>query len=203
MELVSARIVQQGNNYHAIHGDDSGLFVEFYMEAVKDEEASVKEGRPIFRDREFIKIHIAGDKTRVTVRPIRLERDGREPSDPERFPRQWQAFKNKEFQPLEGTPITEWAPVTKSMAMELKAMNIHTVEALASVSDVNLNWMGARALRDQAKIWLEKAKGGSDVSRVMAENEQLKIDIEAMKQQIAAMANGKRKKGKEDGEESA
>jgi hypothetical protein len=196
MDFVTPTIVQQGNNYIVQHGTDSGLFVRFETKAIQDEEASTLEGRPIFRDVDFIIINIAGDKLTVHERPVDLVGNNRVPPDNIRFPRQWEAFKAKQTQPLNGTPITEWAPISKSLAMELKGMNIHTVEALAAVSDANLKWMGARELREKASAWLEKAKQGGDVSQLVAQLEQLRIDNEALKAQISAIATEKNKRGR-------
>jgi hypothetical protein len=205
MDFSSPKVVQQGNNYHVQHGDDSGLFVQFETRAIEDEEKSRQEGRPIYKDVDFVIIHVAGDRLTVRERQVDLVGNNRTPPDHIRFPRQWEAFKAQKQQPVEGTPITEWPPVSKSLAMELKGMHIHTVEALAAVSDQNLTWLGARELREKAKAWLEKAKAGGDVSRLVAENEQLKADMAALKAQMAAMAADKPKRGRkaeaDDGED--
>lgn len=191
-----ANIIKQGQNYIVSYGDDSGCHVEFSIEAIEDEEASVREGRPIYKDVEFITIRYAGDRNTVNKRPVKKYADAHGPEDAVRFPRQYQAFKNKQATVTEGTPITEWAMVSKSLAMELKGLNIHTVEMLAAVSDANLSWHGARTMRDKAKAWLEQAKSGAGVSKLQAENEQLRADVEALKAQIAALASEKRPVGR-------
>ncbi len=207
MELSTPKIVQHGSQYHVHHGDDSGLFVQFETRAIEDEEKSREAGRPIYKDVDFIVIHVAGDRLTIHERVVDLIGSNRTPPDNVRFPRQWEAFKAQKQQPLEGTPITEWPPVSKSLAMELKGLHIHTVESLAAVSDNNLNWMGARELREKAKAWLEKAKQGGDVSRLVSENMQLKADIEALKAQIAALAADKPRRSRkvteaDDGEDA-
>jgi hypothetical protein len=75
-------------------------------------------------------------------------------------------------------------------------MNSHTVEMLADVSDANLSWMGARGMRDKAKAWLEQAKGGAALSKLQAENESLRADLDAMKAQIAALGMAEEKRGR-------
>jgi len=87
-----------------------------------------------------------------------------------------------------GTPITEWPVVSKSQALNLKAMSIHTVEALAEVSDNALNWLGARELREKARSYLAAAAGGAALSQAQAENAALRADIEALKAQFADLA---------------
>lgn len=186
MDLATPTIIKQGNNYGVSHGDDRSLFVEFSIEPVKNEARSIEEGREIYEDKEYITIRFAGDKN--TVRKTRVKPG----SDwPHRFPMQWQAFKNQQVQVQEGTPITEWPLIGKSEAMELKAINIHTVDALAAVTDSNLKWHGARTLRDKAIYWLANAKDGAGLAKLQAENDDLRTQIEAMKNEIKALATQK------------
>jgi len=189
--LVDPTIIKQGNNYHVQHGNDAGLYVEFYVEAVEDKEASEKEGRPIFKDKDFITIHIIGDKNTIRKRPVRMRADAGQPSDPDRWPAQWAAFKNQQTPVAFGTPITEWAAITKSEAMSLKALNIHTVDSLAALGDNNLTWFGARPMRDKAKAWLAQAKDGSGLSQLQAENKKLRDDMEALQNQMQALIAAK------------
>lgn len=180
--FAEAHIVKRGQNYVVTHGDDSGLYVQFYLEAVKDEEESLKEGRPIFHDREYIKIIPAGDKNTVVCEPVSDEYRAR-------FPQQYAAFKNQGVQAQSGTPLEEWAMLTKSQVLTFKAVNIHTVEQLAAVSDGNLFnlGMGARDIREKAKAWLSSANGNAGVMAVQDQlNDALK-QIEALKNQMAGL----------------
>ena len=49
--FADANIIKQGNNLYVQHGDDSGLYVEFSMEAVENTEKSQEQGRPVFEKR--------------------------------------------------------------------------------------------------------------------------------------------------------
>jgi hypothetical protein len=201
MSLVQPQVIQQGNNYHVQHGTDAGLYVEFYTQAIQDEEETTKQGRPIFNDVDFIKIIPVGDKNTIVCRPVKHTADANTPPDTIRWANQWAAFKAQKEQPVSGTPVTEWAPLTKSQAMMLKGVHIHTVEALAEVSDANLNniGMGARELRDKAKAFLAQAAGGAGVSKLVEENKDLRIKLEAMQNQLNALAsNVKVKKNGKD-----
>jgi hypothetical protein len=192
MEFSSPDIIKRGGQVHVSYGDDNGLFVVFDNEAVPDKERSVSEGRPCFKNREVVTIHIAGGDT--VHRPVKYNSTAIEPSDMERFPKQWQAFKNKEVQVKDGTPIEEWAPISKSLAMELKAMNIFTVEDLVTLPDGKLNWMGSRELQKKAKLFIDSAKDAAPLLQVQEENAKLKRDMEALQQQFAAMSADKAKK---------
>lgn len=172
----------------ASHGDDKGLFVEFVTKAVHQPFLSEKEGRPIYKDVHYVTIDFPGDKTKRVDRPVKLESDNSGPSDPERFPRQWHLFQNQLDQTDDGMPITEWPPLTKSQALELKAMKIHTVEKLAELPDSACTWMGSRELRAKAQTWLETANGHSAEARLQLVIDQQAATMRAMQHQLDDLA---------------
>lgn len=180
--MYDVEIKKINGEYIAYHGTDEGLHVTIEMESLKDEEKSVLEGRPIYIDKPFITIRIPGDKTTVVKRPLREE-------DKYRFAIHWQRFLSQDYVASEGTPIEQWAIITKSQAMELKALNIHTVESLSEVSDANLKWPQARSLRDQAIKWLESANDGKIVAQWEHREKELVNEIETLKSEIAIMKN--------------
>jgi hypothetical protein len=188
MDFAQARIVESGNQLHVMHGDDSRLYVEFTMEAIHQTAKSEEEGRPIFKDVPHVHIHFPGDRTKQIFRPVKFVDDHQGPADPVRFPKQWAAFQAQAEQVQDGTPVEHWGPLTKSQAMEFKAMHIHTVEQLAGISDSNLSWLGARELRDKAIAWLAQADGGKETMRLTAENATLKADMEDLKRQMKEMS---------------
>lgn len=200
MDFAQAKVVEQGNQLHVVHGDDSRLYVEFTMEAIHQSAESEKQGRPIFKDVPHIQIHFPGDRTKKIFRPVKMEDDMQGPADPRRFPKQWSAFEAQREQVQDGTPIEQWGPITKSQAMELKSMHIHTVEQLAGIADSNLTWLGARQLRDKAEAWLKQADNGKEAMRLQAENDQLREDMALLQQQmrdLAARVEGRAEDGKE------
>lgn len=186
MAFTTPEVIQQGNNYHVKHGDDSSLYVKFDTETIIDEEKSIEAGRTVYVDREYVKIIPVGDKHTVICRPIRLEETNGVPPDNLRWPVQYNAFKNQQVQPQEGTPLEHWAPLTKSQVMNFKAVNVHTVEHLANVSDQNLNnlGMGARKFRDMAIKFIEDAKKGASSLKAQKEIDDLKTQVEALKNQL-------------------
>jgi hypothetical protein len=188
MDFAQARIVEQGNSLHVTHGDDSRLYVEFTTEAIHQTAKSEEEGRPIFKDVPHVRIHFPGDRTKQIFRPVKFEDDHQGPADPRRFPQQWRAFEAQQEQVQTGTPIEQWGPLTKSQAMEFKAMHIHTVEQLAGIADSNLSWLGARELRDKAVAWLAQAENGKESLRLTAELAKRDAQIEDMQRQIKELA---------------
>lgn len=165
-------------------GSDNGLFVEFYWKSVESKKKSIEAGRPIFEDKAYIKIIVPGDKTKSWDRPVQLIEDSGVPPDPVRWPRQWEAFKNQQKQVAEGTPLEEWAMISRSDAASFKAINIHTVEQLAAVGDHSLTVMGMRQWRDKAKAHIEKAKDGAFERKLVEQNEALQAQITALQNQL-------------------
>jgi hypothetical protein len=188
MDFAPARVIEQGNQLHVVHGDDAKLYVEFSMEAIHQPALSEQEGRPIYKDVPHIRIHFPGDRTKQIFRPVKVEDDQNGPSDAVRFSRQWVAFKAQQEQVQTGTPLLEWGPLTKSQAMELKGLHIHTVEQLAGIADNNLTWLGARELRDKAVAWLKQADGGKEALRLQGELDKRDMDISNLKEQMREMA---------------
>jgi hypothetical protein len=195
MSFVAARIdANAGNGTMATHGDDNGLYVEFEMRPFHLAFRSQEEGRPIYEDRPFITILFPGDKTKKIERWAVLSKDkdynDTNPADDERFPRQWAAFEKQEAAPSMGLPVTEWPPISKSEAAELKGLNFHTVESLAQASDQAIGFMGGLALREKARAWVESAKGHAAETKAAAENVQLREMMKVMQEQIDALKAG-------------
>jgi len=174
------QIIQSGNSFRVQHGTDAGLYVEFHFEPVKDEEASIEAGRPIFVDREYIKIIPVGDKMTVICEPVTDEYRAR-------WPQKYAAFKLQQHQPQEGTPLDQWAPLTKSQVLTFKGANVHTVEQLANVSDGNLAnlGMGARDIREKAIAYLKGAEGSAGVLAMQQQLNDAMRQIEALKNQLS------------------
>lgn len=158
---------------------DEKLHVTFRLEPLKDEAASREQGRPIFKEVEFIKIAVPGQKTEIVERVVREK-------DRERFARQYDRWKrNGEQEALIGTPLAEWPGITRSQVEELKHFNVRSVEQLANLSDGNAQkFPGIQALKAKAKDYLEKAKGNAPLEKMRAELSERDNQIEALRRQL-------------------
>jgi hypothetical protein len=140
------------------------LFVNFYTKAVEDAEASAKEGRPVHREAEFVTIIVPGDRD-TTEREVR-------PSDRDQFAQQYNAFKNKQEQPVSGTLLSSLPFLTKAQVADLNAGNVRTAEQLANMSDVLAQkFMGMNNLRKRTQDFLDAAAGNAPLERLNAELE--------------------------------
>jgi hypothetical protein len=159
---------------------DSRLQVRFYRKPVHQEQESMDAGRPIYKEFDFVHICVAGD-TLTEIDTFALQQHKT------RFPIQWANYMNRlgaNDEEVVGTPVAEWPLVSKSQAEELRAMKFHTVESIASASDLQLQRMGMAAgmspyaFRDKAKAFLNLATNA-------AETDKRESEINALKEELA------------------
>lgn len=149
---------------------DETLLVRFFIDAVEDGAASKREGRPIYKDVEWIDIRVPGSRDAV-IRPCRRE-------DYTRFPRHYDAFRariGKDDEPVVGTPLSTWPwhGMTRSRVEELKHFNVRTVEQLAGMSDgQGMRLLGFQQMKQAAAAYLETVKTTAPIARLQAQLEQ-------------------------------
>lgn len=170
------------------------LHIEFKNVAVENRAKSLKEGRPIFDQQEQVHIKFVGDTRKELVAPAH-EKCIRDPatnhwvSYAQLYHRHYDAFKSGEAAIGEGTPISELPFLTEARRAELRALHIHTAEALAQLEGTNLSRLGmfGRELKEQAKAYIERAKETALESRLSAENAALRVQLDALSAQVQAM----------------
>lgn len=171
-------MTQQAMEEHNRNRGDENLYVQFYKGHVEDREASLKEGRPIFKDAEFVKIIVPGDKNNIIDR---VARD----VDKRRFPRQYQAFRNNEEEYLSGTPLENWTYLSSAQVAELKYFGIRTVEQLANVNDSSgQNFAGFNKFKSKAQEYLDASASDAPLVQLQAELEERDQKIEEQEQTI-------------------
>lgn len=173
------------------------LVVVFKTTAVKDEGASAKAGRPIYKDMEVCEIRSPGDRLMVKVFPAHSfagwYRDENGDQTQQTYAMKYQAqylrFKNGKQQVQEGTPLEELPFLTQAKRMELKALNVYTAESLASLDGQPLKalGMGGRDLKNQAQAYIDNATGSAAVTKLATENASLREQMENMQREIAEM----------------
>lgn len=151
----------------------------FHIEPVQDEAATAAQGRPIFRNEERVQFIMPGSPNQPVFRVSDEHR--------ERWPDQYAAFRRGEDHSVEGTPLEQWPIMTRAMVLELKAMNVFTVEQCAGLSDMALQKIGrgGYALRERAKAYLDEAEALAFSERLNRENELLNSRIVAQDRQLA------------------
>lgn len=173
-------------NGHPVNVPESTpeVAVAFGMHYLLDPKKTAEAGHEVFRDVTFIKIAVPGDKNSLYFQPATdLHKV--------RFPKAWAAFQQRTAggQGRTGLPIEEWAPISRGMALTLKACHIHTVEDLAVVHDGHIDKIGgdARSLRAKAQAFLAQAKDSAATLRLAQEKEELQGQLKAMQEMILGL----------------
>ena len=167
--------------------DNHSLVVPYFRnEPFEDFEASKREGRPIFRDREVCEIRIAGDRNFAPVVPAHdmwMRVDGEEITYAQRFSDAYARFQEGREQVAYGTPLSELPFLTEAKRAELRALKVYTAEALASLDGKPLANLGqqGRELKNQAQAYLDNAKGSAKTVALSREVEQLREELAAMR----------------------
>lgn len=163
-----------------------GVYARFYWRPKKDEAASAAEGRPIFKDTEYVEIIAAGNSNNIVARPV-------SDMDRVRFRQAYAKFKEGDADQLVGTPLIELPWLTRSQVEELAYMKIRTVEQLATLNDAACGIPGMFDLKRKAEAWVKKAEGAAPFTALQKENEDLKARIAALEELLkkpAATAKG-------------
>ncbi len=159
---------------------DKKLLVKFYSKSVPDNDASAREGRPMFKDKEYVDIRVPGARDGVG-RPAT-------PRDKQRFPMHYSAFQQRIEAPVDGTPLSEYPAISRSLAEQLSFQNIKTVEQLADLNDNLMHTIpGAQNFKQKAKDWLEATKDDGVLSRMRDELSQRDAKLDEQAGQIAGL----------------
>lgn len=178
---------------------DNSLYVSFYKRAVEIADETAAQGRPIFRECDFVRIMVPGN---ALSEIDTIARDDHK----NRFPVQWARYINNQGESTQeqGTPIKEWPLVSVSQAEELRGLKFYTVEAIANASDTTLQKIGMVAgmspyeFRNKAKAFLnlanetaEASKKDEQITQLQEENAKIRAETDAklaqMQEQMAAI----------------
>lgn len=164
---------------------DKGLLVKFYVKPRQNKAESIKQGRPVFKDCEYIDIKTPGNRACSVGRPAT-------DADKQRFNEHYAAFKERtDTDQNTGTPLTEWNAISRSMAEELAFYHVKTVEQLATMADVQTSkFMGLFTLREQAQKWLKRVESEQPMLEMEARMEKMEAennDLRASLKEILAM----------------
>ena len=164
--FAETTVVGKGNNLKVIHGDDSGLWVEFYHNKI--------------HSKPFIRIRVPGDTKTEWDRPVSEQ-------DKERFNRQWEAFNQQRSQYGEQTMLETWEGLNDGQIRNFKAFNVQTVEQLANLTDGLIDKVGpgTRELVRRANAWIESTTAAAKEAALTKALQQSEDRIALQAQQIA------------------
>jgi hypothetical protein len=176
---------------------DDGAALRFYEEAEQNNFQSERNGRAIFDQILFVEVITPGSRESAPVficeRKYADECGIPEPERTqyyERYAKQIEAYRAGTSNiDVAGTPLSAWPRMTVAMCATAAAAGIFTIEGLAQLPDGNLTKFGpgARALRDQAKAFIDAAAGNAPLEALAAENANLRDEIARLSAAVAAL----------------
>ena len=159
-------------------GQQPKITVQFSVIAEQDMSESEKQGRPVFKEVEYITKYIPGDKDNVIHRPIRY-------MDKAEFPDAYKAFQMNKEQIVEGTPLEMLPFMGKAQIAELSYYGVKTAEQIVNMADVNgQRIMGFQQLKQKAKSYLDAVAGAAPAVRLQAELEKRDEEIALLKKMV-------------------
>lgn len=109
--------------------DRSQLIALFYDSVQPDAKATAEAGRPKFKNVTFIRILIPHDRQTKIDRPCSEQ-------DKSDFPEAWKNYELRHRSTPDGeTPLAMWPQLTPAQVFELRAIGVHSVDALAGMPD--------------------------------------------------------------------
>lgn len=158
-------------------GRDS-TFPRFHMHPVEDPVASAASGRPIFVQHERVQIIQPGN----TNSPVLAVTDEHR----NRWKEQYDAFRKGEEVSINGTPLEQWAYLPRTAVLELKALDLHTVEQVAGLPDNALHRIGmaGRNIRDMANAYLDEGAAAAITTEALARAEKAEARVAALEKQV-------------------
>ena len=164
---------------------DDHLGVVFYTRTVEDIARTLSEGRKCFREREYVKIMVPGDRHNIVDRPV--QKTGIMPTDDAmRFPRQYQRFQQRATQQAhDGTPLSLWTTIPSALAEELKFLNIFTVEQLANLADTHVAKIhGGPSWKQKAADFVQAMTDSAQMMKLQTELEKRDNEIDTLKKAL-------------------
>lgn len=164
--------------------------VWFSEEPIRNTAKSNQAGRPIFDNVIYCHIRCPGDRL--------LEIDRKATNiDRERYAAELEAFRRKQDTSVgSGTPLEMWPQLDRRQVAEFKAMNIFTVEHLATLNEGHAaNIMGFQQVKKKAETFLRAAQGAVEFERMESEVKKRDEVIAEMRARLAVL-EAKPKKGR-------
>lgn len=186
--LGNARVDWQGGQGNwgilSYSEEDKRAIVFFHKQAVWNEVKSIQAGRRIYDEQDFVSIQWPGEREQKIDRPVKLN------EDPYRWPRQWEQYRNRQEQTVDGTPLDLLFVHHPGIADNLKSAGVSTVEQLANLSATGMQniGMGAQDYVNYARAYLDHAKQGASFHEVQKELRDRDQKIKLQGQQIEALS---------------
>ena len=130
-------------------------------------------------DMEMVSILTPGDPKAT---PDRKVTDGLR----EKYREYYDLWKRSQTMSPTGTPLEIWPEMTTALVIQLKGINVFTVEQLAGLADANTgNIPFGKTLRNRARAWLEMKDKSDAVSAAAAQTQAMQDGMKMMEDRFA------------------
>jgi hypothetical protein len=168
--------------------EDAKLHVEFHRMPVIHPHKSQAAGRAIYEEKDFVRIHIPGDKNNIIDRPV-------DSIDEMRFSDRLAKWRAGQGEAMSGTPLSALPTMTPGKVAEYGYFHIKTIEQLASAADsVGGKFMGFQQDKSRAKAFLDVAAGNAPLEKMNEELAKRDEVIETLKAQVESLVHSSKKK---------
>jgi len=178
--------------------EDRPAYVRFERRAVKDNEATLREGHYVSKDEDYALVTPPYSKDCVIKTAAKWfdyvkkqVASGRVPmAHQELWEKTYARWQDGQEPPVDGTSIKDWNAISPAQCQNLINAGCRTIEDLAVANDEAMRrlGMGANDLKNKAKAWLQAAKDHGplteEVTQLKNQNKQLKGTIESLQEQI-------------------
>jgi len=176
--------------------------VWFEWSSEKDDQATAAQGVPVFDT--VLLAHVQGPGLMRSEAVLVVERkkpDGQVVENHRIYGPMIAAFKKNETGDMTGTPLTELAILDHGIRSTLKAMGVHSIEALANLADTaSQSLMGFQRFKQGAKAFLDQRAGQQPLAKMAADleterekNKQLQATIVSLDERLKDLEKPKRK----------
>lgn len=184
-------------------------FITFDTVSIEDRSKSIETGKTAWKDVDVAYVTPVGSKDRTelvvseyfTMLEKEVMNDRFDPSWLANYKQSYENYKIGKVDDVEGTALKNWPSLgSPSLLKLLNELGFRSVEEVAAMNEeaIQALGMGARALKQKAIDWLESSKDigktSEELSAVKAENENLKVSLEALTKEFETLKESVKKK---------
>ncbi len=175
------------NNFASVNNSEEGVSARFYDRTVKTDRID-EQGFPVFAEVCYCEIRLKDNVSEIFDQPAAIDKI-------RRFPREYALYQQQRRQAAEGTPLEQFAFLSKPEIEALKVRGIYSVESLSALDDDKAAALGITKEREQARKFIEQAKDNLCIEKWRRKEEQYQARIASLEEDIAALrqASAKRK----------
>jgi len=167
------------NNFAIAPSSEDGVVARFYDRTIKTEKLDAH-GFPVFAEVCFCEIRLKDNVSEVFDQPATIDKI-------RRFPKENAHYQQIRKQAAEGTPLEQFAFLSKPEIEALKVRGIYSVESLSALNDERANSLGIIKERNQARKFIEQAQNNQCIENWRQKEEQYLARIAKLEEDIGLL----------------